>query len=161
VPSTTASIATRGWSGLARRLSPSRADAEDAVQEIFLELWKSAARFDAGVASEPTFVSMIARRRLIDRSRRQQRHPGTAPLADAEQVADPDASDKPDVADDADRALQAMNSLDADRRRILELSIYEGRTHVEIAQQLSMPIGTVKSHARRGLHRLREMLDSS
>ncbi len=56
------------WS-LARRFLQNEADAEETVQEIFLELWEKAARFDPGVAGEVTFVSMIARRRLIDRRR--------------------------------------------------------------------------------------------
>ena len=61
------------WS-LARRMSPS-ADADDAVQEIFLDIWKNAARFNKNVASEKTFVMMIARRRLIDRRRKLGREP--------------------------------------------------------------------------------------
>ena len=62
------------WS-LARRLSPSNADAEDAVQEIFVELWKNASRFDSAKASEKTFIAMIAKRRLIDRLRHKNRRP--------------------------------------------------------------------------------------
>ena len=58
-------------------------DAEDAVQEIFIDLWKSAERFDASKASEPTFVGMIARRRLIDRARKRQRRPQPVALDDA------------------------------------------------------------------------------
>ena len=63
------------WS-IALRLTGSRADAEDAIQEIFIDLWKSAARFDGAVASEKAFVAMIARRRLIDRRRRHRESGG-------------------------------------------------------------------------------------
>src|ERR1043165_482447 len=66
------------WS-IARRFEG--ADAEDAVQEIFLDLWKSAARFDPQIASEPAFVAMIARRRLIDRRRTRRRRPTTETIA--------------------------------------------------------------------------------
>src|SRR5678816_3425476 len=65
---------------LARRFSSNSADAEDATQEIFLDLWRSAARFDPIAASETTFVALIARRRLIDRRRRRQRRGDTEPL---------------------------------------------------------------------------------
>ena len=73
------------WS-LARRLCSSPSDAADAVQEIFIDLWKSAPRFDSSIASETTFVAMIARRRLIDRGRRKMRRPEVPQIA--ETVAD-------------------------------------------------------------------------
>ncbi|MCX5746449.1 MAG: sigma-70 family RNA polymerase sigma factor, partial [Proteobacteria bacterium] len=65
------------WS-IARRFEAS--EAEDAVQEIFVDLWKSAVRYDPEVASEPTFIAMIARRRLIDRRRSRGRRPATEPM---------------------------------------------------------------------------------
>jgi len=69
------------WS-LARRLCASASDAEDAVQEIFIDVWKSAGRFDPSIASETTFVAMIARRRLIDRGRRRMRRPEVPQIAE-------------------------------------------------------------------------------
>src|SRR5512147_784538 len=63
--------------GLARRMSPTRSDAEDAAQEIFLDLWAHGGRYDPSRASEEAFVAVIARRRLIDRRRRTQRRPAT------------------------------------------------------------------------------------
>ena len=65
------------WS-LARRLCRKHEDAEDAVQEIFVEIWRKAEKFDPDVASESTYITMIARRRLIDRFRRRSREPNTA-----------------------------------------------------------------------------------
>ena len=70
------------WS-LARRFLVNEADAEEAVQEIFMEIWENAGRYDAGVAAEVTFVSMIARRRLIDRRRKLSRDPVAEPLDEA------------------------------------------------------------------------------
>jgi RNA polymerase sigma-70 factor (ECF subfamily) len=70
------------WS-LARRLCPDPADLEDAVQEIFIDLWSAARRYDPAVAAESTFVAMIARRRLIDRRRRAARGPDHRPLPEA------------------------------------------------------------------------------
>ncbi|MBX3403626.1 MAG: sigma-70 family RNA polymerase sigma factor [Phycisphaeraceae bacterium] len=148
------------WS-LARRFCPSPADAEDAVQEIFLDVWRSASRFDASVASETTFVAMIARRRLIDRGRRSGRtiasldnEDGTTPVADRSPRADASLGD----AEDAQRAAIALESLKPEQQKVLRLSIYQGLSHERIADATGMPLGTVKTHVRRGLIRLREIL---
>jgi RNA polymerase sigma-70 factor (ECF subfamily) len=151
------------WS-LARRLSPTPADAEDAVQEIFIELWRVADRYDAALASEPTFVATIARRRLIDRRRRHERRRDALPLADADAADAPSATPAPtppawlEICDEAQRARRAMCELTTDQQRVLTLAIDGGCTQSEIADRLSLPLGTVKAHARRGLNRLRELL---
>ncbi|MEM6731858.1 MAG: sigma-70 family RNA polymerase sigma factor, partial [Myxococcota bacterium] len=75
------------WS-LARRFLRNDADAEEAVQEIFVELWSSAHRYDPSRASESTFISMVARRRLIDRLRRTKREPGQEPLKEEDHSVD-------------------------------------------------------------------------
>lgn len=142
------------WS-LARRLSPSASDAEDAVQEIFLDLWKSAARFDPSAASEVTFVAMIARRRLIDRRRRVQRRPVTESMPDIS----PGANDpRGELCAEAAMAAKAMATLRPEQKQVLVLATFHGLSHEEIAAQLGMPLGTVKAHARRGLLRVREVL---
>lgn len=150
------------WS-LARRLCRDRADADDAVQEIFIDLWKSAGRFDRSVASEPTFVAMIARRRLIDRLRRTGRR--VAPVAMPEGDVDAGRSEIPgapaELSEEARIAVEAMKALSEDQQRVLRLSIMQGRSHAEIAQITGMPLGTVKTHARRGLIRIREALESA
>ncbi len=145
------------WS-LARRFTDNAAEAEDAVQEIFIDLWKSAARFDENVAAEPTFVSMIARRRLIDRRRKQQRRPDTEPLPERAPEDAPSTVARAEIADEASRARDAMNQLRPEQRNVLELAVVQGLTHAEIAEKTDMPLGTVKTHARRGLIRVRELL---
>ena len=145
------------WS-LARRAAPTAADAEDAVQDIFLDLWKSADRFDPEVASESTFVAMVARRRLIDRYRQMQRHPKAEPLAEPEQIIAAADRDLVEVRDEAERVTEALASLRQEHKEVLELTLLHGQTHQEISDGKNMPLGTVKSHARRGLMRLRELL---
>lgn len=148
------------WS-LARRFCPSSADAEDAVQEIFLDVWRSAARFDPAVASETTFIAMIARRRLIDRNRRVGRNIGSLDAPDGGvQIADQStpAAETLGVDEDARRAAIALESLKPEQQRVLRLSIYQGLSHERIAEATGMPLGTVKTHVRRGLIRLREIL---
>jgi RNA polymerase sigma-70 factor (ECF subfamily) len=139
---------------MARRLAP--ADAEDAVQDVFLDLWKSAARFDTEVASEPVFVAMIARRRLIDRRRRAGRRPPPTSPAELPPLADPASG--PDVCAEASMAAQALDALRPEQREVLLLATCFGQSHEEIAQQTGLPLGTVKSHARRGLLRIRALL---
>lgn len=141
---------------LARRMTNSNADAEDAVQEIFLQLWQQAERFDASLGSEANFVTMIARRRLIDRLRKTQRRPKTETLLDA-----PPASEKNDavaIAEEAAFAREKMNLLKPDEQRVLQLTLQEGLPQTAVADKLNLPLGTVKSHARRGLIRLRELM---
>ncbi len=139
-------------------MCPNVNDAEDAVQEIFIDIWKNAERFDAAQASETTFIAMIARRRLIDRLRKSQRQPQVNSIE--EMTVEPArAQDKQMQASvEAKQAAEAMNALRPEQRRVLQLSIYQGMSHQEIADATGMPIGTVKSHARRGLMQIREVL---
>lgn len=147
------------WS-LARRMLANTEDAEDAVQEIFIDIWKNAGRFDESQASETTFVAMIARRRLIDRMRKRNRQPGIDSLEDI--LAEPPENKTLDMQTniEAKEAALAMKQLRPEQRQILHLSIVQGLSHQEIADTLKMPLGTVKTHARRGLMQVREILDS-
>jgi RNA polymerase sigma-70 factor (ECF subfamily) len=144
------------WS-LARRLAGNSAEAEDAVQEIFIDVWRSAGRFDPSIASETTFIAMIARRRLIDRGRRRARRPEVAAIPETIE-SDAPTFDPAEVEEAAKAALSAMERLRPEQRKVLELSIQFGRSHEQIAGTTGLPLGTVKTHARRGLIRLREIL---
>ena len=143
---------------LAKKLTPKQEDAEDAVQEIFIDIWKNAERFDAAQASETTFVAMIARRRLIDRLRKSQRQPHVDSIEDM--TVEPARSQDKEMQNcvEAKQAAEAMNALRPEQRKVLQLSIYQGLSHQEIADLTGMPVGTVKSHARRGLIHIREVL---
>lgn len=145
------------WS-LARRFSGTREDAEDAVQEIFVSLWKSAARFDSGVASETTFVAMVARRRLIDRSRVRASRPDPTSLETVGELPSASASMRVEAAVDLRRAARALEALRPEQRKVVALSVVVGLSHSEIAERTGMPLGTVKTHVRRGLMRVREAL---
>lgn len=147
------------WS-TARRWSTCHADAEDAVQEIFIDLWKSARRFDPSVASETTFVMMVARRRLIDRQRRQKRTPSvnSTPLAELPLVDPCDVFSAIEVGDEVSVARQVIGELTEAQQTVLQLSVHDGLTHQEIADRIGMPLGTVKSHIRRGLDAVRKRL---
>jgi len=145
------------WS-LALRMLRVREDAEDAVQEIFVDIWKNAGRFDSVLASEATFIAMIARRRLIDRLRHSQRRINADSLDDivAEPSSRSDLSLQTNV--EAREAAKALDQLRPEQRQVLQLSIVNGMSHQEIADATGMPLGTVKTHARRGLLQIREIL---
>jgi RNA polymerase sigma factor (sigma-70 family) len=137
---------------LARKFSPSDADAEDAVQEIFISLLGSASRFDPTRSSEAGFVAMIARRRLIDQLRKRRPH---VPFVDAEHAFEPHvfAAGR----SESKRIESSFSSLKPDQQRVLWLAAVEGFSQVEIAEHTGLPLGTVKAHARRGLEKLRDM----
>jgi RNA polymerase sigma factor (sigma-70 family) len=144
------------WS-LARRLCASASDAEDAVQEIFIDVWKSAARFDPAIASETTFVAMIARRRLIDRGRRRMRRPEVPQIA--ETVTDgAERIDHTEAQEQQGLAQRAFAQLRPEQQQVLQLAIHHGCSHEQIATATGMPLGTVKTHARRGLIKIRQIL---
>jgi len=146
------------WS-LAKRFHANTTDVEDAVQEIFVEIWKSAGRFDSVIATESTFITMIARRRLIDRRRRSSRQVPLGPLPDTVLSQAPDVDHIACNADEISRARQALSTLRDEQQSLLRLSIYQGLSHEEIAEKTGLPLGTVKTHIRRGLVKVREVLN--
>jgi RNA polymerase sigma-70 factor (ECF subfamily) len=146
------------WS-LALRLSPTHADAEDATQEIFLDLWKSASRFDPSKGSELGFIMTIARRRLIDRIRRTKARPITEPeefLPASEALVAQTAS--PELSAEVSMAVRALDELSVEQRRVISMSVFQGLTHREIAEITGKPLGTVKTLIRRGLIQIRRDL---
>jgi RNA polymerase sigma-70 factor (ECF subfamily) len=145
------------WS-LARRMLRNQDDAEDAVQEIFLDIWKNAGRFDPAQASETTFVAMIARRRLIDKIRHTQRRISADSIDEV--LAEPSTRDDKVMQTnvEAREAAKALDQLRPEQRQVLQLSIVHGLSHQEIADSIGMPLGTVKTHARRGIIQVREIL---
>lgn len=137
-------------------------DADDAAQEIFVQIWQQAKRYDPNVASEATFISMIARRRLIDRSRRRNAISSAVLSMDSfdELESQSEALDSVDTADEVGKAKRCLQRLTEVQQKVLELSIFHGVSHSGISDQLSLPIGSVKSFARRGLIQVRDCMQS-
>lgn len=148
------------WS-LARRMSASQEDAEDAVQEIFIDIWKNAERFDETQSSETTFIAMIARRRLIDRLRYAKRRISADSLEDVTSEPQNRADQEMQTSIEAKNAARALQQLRPEQRQVLQLSIVQGLSHQEISDATGIPLGTVKTHARRGLLQVREFLGMS
>lgn len=145
------------WS-LARRFTPTEADAEEAVQEIFFQLWRKADQFDRDAGKEVTFVSLIARRQLIDRWRREKKHAPTGEI-EHKPVALHDSAALED--DELARvAMDAFATLDDVAQRLLRLSIETGCSHTQIADITGMPLGSVKTRIRTALQRIRAAVGS-
>jgi RNA polymerase sigma-70 factor (ECF subfamily) len=145
------------WS-LARRFCSKHEDAEDAVQDTFVDIWRHAEKFDPEIASEATYITMIARRRLIDRFRRSGRSLDTTVLDEEKVSAESDHEKGIEVSEEAAQARTWMQQLRPQEREVLELSVIQGMSQSQIAEATDLPLGTVKTHARRGLIRLRELL---
>lgn len=145
------------WS-IAQRYVKDRTAAEDVVQETFTDLWKSAKRYDPAIATECTFIGMLARRRAIDFARKQSRQPLLEPLPDAETL--PHATTEPSAAVRCESAdvREALKQLPEETQTIFALHFDEGMTHPEIAEKTGIPLGTVKTRLRRGLIEVRNIL---
>jgi len=143
---------------IARRMTRSRADAEDAVQEIFIDVWKSAGRFDAAQGSEKVFITTIARRRLIDRMRRGRMNHLMDSEESLEDLRWAEPGNSGEIRVEAERAAAVVARLRPEQRKVLRMGLLEGLTHTEIATATGMPLGTVKTQMRRGLIQVRQWM---
>jgi RNA polymerase sigma-70 factor (ECF subfamily) len=144
---------------VARRVSPTPADAEDATQDIFLDIWRSAGRYDESQGSDKVFIAMIARRRLIDRLRKATAEPPMDGEDALESVAWADPGNSPETSIEAEQAMRALAELRPEQRQVLELGLLQGLSQSEISARLGMPLGTVKSFMRRGLIKVRDFMN--
>jgi RNA polymerase sigma-70 factor (ECF subfamily) len=145
------------WS-LARRFSDDPTEIEDCVQEAVIEIWKSAGKFNPDVASETTFVAMIARRRYIDRLRQRKRRPTPEPLADDDMLVGDSGELSLEALTEVERIKPIIAQMRDVQRNVVQLAIFRGYSHGDIARVLNMPLGTVKTHLRRALMSIREQL---
>ena len=145
------------WS-LARRFLSNPADAEDAVQEIFLELWEKADRYDRSAAAESTFIAMIARRRLIDRRRKLDREPASKPLDDVEHSLGEDTQQVLEASAEVQRVVEVISTMKPEQQEVIGMASWLGMSHGAISKQTGIPLGTVKSYMSRGLAKIRDVL---
>lgn len=124
-----------------------------------MDIWKGVGRFDPQRGSERAFVATIARRRLIDRFRRASAQPQLTPLEELESIGASADGPSGEISSEAERVAQAFTQLSSDQQRVVELAVLHGLSHSEIARHTGMPIGSVKTHMRRGILKVREWLD--
>ncbi|HWJ73690.1 MAG TPA: sigma-70 family RNA polymerase sigma factor [Kaistia sp.] len=134
--------------------------AEDFAQEAMLTVWRKAALFDPARAGASTWIFTIARNLRIDAARREKLGQREPDLTDQ-----PDDPEQPDTilagADDAARVNSALAALTAEQVRIVKLSYFHEKAHAEIARELGIPLGTVKSRLRLAIIRLRGLLSET
>jgi RNA polymerase sigma-70 factor (ECF subfamily) len=152
------------------RICRDRAQAEDILQEVYVNVWRAAGGFDAAQSQPLTWLTSIARNRAIDSLRRAQTQPQfqtTTTTADDEDsdVYDATADDNPGPLELLSRAADAralshcMQDLSAPQRQSVALAFYDGLSHGEVADKMGQPLGTVKSWVRRALMSLKVCLE--
>jgi RNA polymerase sigma-70 factor (ECF subfamily) len=149
---------------LAYRICGTRSSAEDVVQEAFLALWRSGARYDRTRGSVRTWVLGIVHNRAIDALRRNVVHDRRRASDDgiAERLEAPERTDAEVAQRDEAREIRvALQALPEEQSRVIELAYYGGFTHTEIAEMLNAPVGTIKGRMRLGLEKLRGALEGS
>ena len=142
---------------LAFRILRDRALAEDAVQEAFLAVWRSADAYRRERAKPSTWILTVVHRRAVDLVRREQSRRGE-PLEDAPEPSVGPADEDAVLRDRRAAVQAALTELPGEQRQALELAYYGGLTQSELAERLGVPLGTVKSRMFAGLGRLRELL---
>lgn len=147
------------WS-IARKSTRITHDAEDLVQEIFLHLWKNAASFRLDRGSEISFISVVARRRVVDRIRRRSSTIQVISLDEppVNRVVTGGLNSL-EMADDVHKARQCLEQLSARTREVLIMILQDGMSHQEVSNSKGIPLGSVKSFARRGLIFLRDCVN--
>ncbi len=145
--------------GAIKRVLRDPAMSEEVAQEVFVEVWRTADRFDASRASAATWVVTMARRRAVDRVRHEQSQRNRIEALGhqpADTVTDPGTSVVAQL--DAERVARALAQLPDDQREVITLAFIDGLPHSAIAEQLGLPLGTVKGRARGGLKRMRSLI---
>jgi RNA polymerase sigma-70 factor (ECF subfamily) len=150
---------------LALKMLGDASDAQDALQEVFLQMWSRAGTYDPEKSSVFSWAVLLTRSRAIDRLRARDRRlrvvvgstADEASLTEATNASTVEsAADTANKKDEAAHVRSLLNNLPEDQRQAIELAFFGHRTHHEIAAQLGQPLGTVKARIRRGLLKLRE-----
>lgn len=154
--------------GVILRIQHDRARAEEVLQEVFVNVWRSASAFDAGRAQPLTWLTAIARNRAIDSLRRRQAEPATVSLTPDDDDGPSPEHDLPSTEDEPMQLLQragqaravtnCLSELAPAQQQCLALAFYQGLSHAEVAEHLAQPLGTVKSWVRRALLALKDCL---
>ena len=143
------------------RLNASDSLAEELSQEVMLTVWRKAEQFDSSQASASTWIFRIARNRRIDAARRDNK-PELSPDEPALLPSEPEAPDQATHASFRTSRIQdAMATLPEEQITLLQMAFFDGLSHREIADQLDVPLGTVKSRLRLAFDKMRKLLDQN
>jgi RNA polymerase sigma factor (sigma-70 family) len=143
--------------GLALRVLRDASLAEDAVQDAFLQVWRSAGTFQPERAKASTWLLTFVHRRAVDLVRREERR-RTEPTPSAPEPTEPGADEGAEIRSRREIVQEALRRLPPEQREAIELAYYGGLTQTELAEQLDQPLGTIKSRMFTGLQRLQALL---
>jgi len=145
---------------LALRMLKERSDAEDLLQEVFVQIWRQAANYSQDRGSPEAWIINIARSRAIDKLRSIRRMEKSFVLTEDPARAESSVNVESSAAESETKLTMnsALANLPEAQRKVLELAYFDGLTQSEIAERLAEPLGTVKTRMRSGIQRLREML---
>ncbi len=144
--------------GLARRVVRDPARAEDVTQEVFLEVWRQAARFDRDRGRAKTWIMTITHRRAVDAVRRSESHRRQEDRAVTDEVVTEDPSERMIATEEHDAVRTCMETLTDLQLESVRLAYFNGYTYNEVATLLDKPLPTIKTRMRDGLIRLRDCL---
>jgi len=149
----------------AYRIVNNQQAAEDVLQEVFLQIWEKAALYDPARGKPLTWAITLARNKAIDRLRATQRRGRLQTSLEresgsTEQFDGRSSFDAVDLLEKGKLVGEALRKLPAEQREALELAFFSGMTQSEIAEQLREPLGTIKARIRRGMLKLKSLLDS-
>ena len=134
------------------------AQSEEVAQEVLLDVWRSASRFDASLGSAAAWVSTLAHRRAVDRVRSEQKAAERELRVASSSIAYDEVAEAVEARLDRERVRRCIGSLTELQRESVTLAYYGGYTYRQVAELLGVPVGTVKTRMRDGLIRLRDCL---
>lgn len=146
--------------GISRRVLRDHAQSEEVTQEVMLEVWRQAAKFDPLRGNATAWVATIAHRRAVDRVRASESSRQREKAAGGWDVPHDSVAEHVEETDERQNVAWAMSQLTPLQREAIQLAYYDGRTYREVANHLHAPLGTIKTRMRDGLQRLRQALDS-
>jgi RNA polymerase sigma factor (sigma-70 family) len=148
--------------GICYRILGDTKEAEDALQDVYLNLWQRAGRYDPARGSAIAWLATFARNRAIDRLRSGKATRQSCPVDQAAAVPDPAplAEERLLASEGSERIRHCLEALDATPRDAIRRAFFEGRTYAELAEVEGVPLGTMKSWIRRGLARLKQCLEA-
>ena len=146
--------------GLVRRILKDQAQSEEVAQEVFVEAWQQAARFDAARGKAITWLLTLAHRRAVDRVRASQASKDRDLREGIKefQASYDDVEETAILHDESRRVIQALERLSENQRDAIQLAYFGGYTHLEVAELLKIPVGTAKTRIRDGMNKLRDLM---
>jgi RNA polymerase sigma-70 factor (ECF subfamily) len=149
--------------GICLRILGDRKEAEDALQDVYVNLWQRADRYDPERASPISWLATFARNRAVDRLRTGKIRQGAVPVEEAAPI--PDAAPLADsLLIDAEKSTQihaCLETLEERQRGAIRAAFFDGYTYAQLAENADVPLGTMKSWVRRGLQKLRACLEAA